>query len=141
MKLNVAFFVHSSFFYHQRFNASNVSVYCPLIVPAPCISESCTKIRINLKFSHYFVVPQRISYEVHKVSRVLWSPLKSGSHPLEKAVLFASMKALQTWLKMLFISSLKALFILKIFKFVWTFWKNGLIKNRFSSKFMASQPG
>ena len=34
----------------------------PLTLPAPCISESCIKMKIDLKFyfSHFFVVPQKV---------------------------------------------------------------------------------
>ena len=43
--------------------------------------------------------------------------LKSDSHLPKKIPLFASMKALQKWWKMLFNFILKALFVLKIFRF------------------------
>ena len=36
-----------------------------LTLPAPCISEGCIEIKINLNFKHFFVVPQKI----------LWRPL------------------------------------------------------------------
>ena len=69
--------------------------------------------------------------------------LKVGLSPSKKKILFASMTALQKWWKNAFYFILKALFVLKIFKFLsWACTKNGLIRKiRLISKFIASQHG
>ena len=88
-----------------------------------------------------------MTYKIRHINMhcVLRNFLKSDSHLPKKVVLYGLMKAFKM-MKNAFYSILKALFILKIFKFLsWRFGhveKNGLIRKiSLVSKFMTSQPG